>query len=130
MNIEQIISQVMELDSVKRASSWDLEKIVSLSFEVAVIVKKNSSLTKQQNLDCLIEIVKKVLDKEEISSLAQEKSTFDLLKSQVDIVLPVVFANVPHLNVPMLKFFLTCCSGSSVVEQVEKTQPVEECKKA
>lgn len=133
MDIKPIVAQVLALDSVKNASSWNTDSVLHLAFEVAVIVKQASGASKVENIATLVLVLNDVIDElkaKEIASLDQEKATvvaahYDALKATVDSVLPAVFANLPHLEVPTSwKKAFSCCAGSAVVTQVEAALPL------
>ena len=135
MDINAIVSQVLALDSVKQTTSWNTEAVLHLSFEVAVLVKQVGASSKTENIALLVKVLDGVIDElkvKESSSLDQEKSTecakkWDLLKTAVDTTVPVVFSHTLHFDVPksVSKLF-SCCSGSSVLKQVDAVLPVVE----
>jgi len=136
MDINAIVAQVLALDSVKNASSWNTDSVLHLAFEVAVIVKQAKGASKVENIATLVLVLNDVLDAlkaNEIASLDPEKAIavaahYDALKATVDNVLPAIFANLPHLDIlKSWKSLLSCCSGSAVAQQVE---PVEQVKHA
>jgi len=128
MDINAIVSQVLALDSVKQTTSWNTEAVLHLSFEVAVLVKQVGDSSKPENIALLVQVLDAVIDAlkaKESSSLDQEKSTesakkWDLLKTVVHTTVPVVFSHTSHLDVvkSVSKLF-SCCSGSSVLKQVD-----------
>ena len=127
MDINAIVAQVLALNSVKNASSWNTDSVLHLAFEVAVIVKQAKGASKVENIATLVLVLNDVLDAlkaNEIASLDPAKATevaahYDALKATVDSVLPAIFANLPHLDIlKSWKSLLSCCSGSAVAKQV------------
>ena len=133
MDINAIVSQVLALDSVKNASSWNTDSVLHLAFEVAVIVKQAKGSSKVENIASLVVVLDGVIDAlkaKEIASVDQANATvvaahYDALKATVDNVLPAIFSHLPHLDVPTSWKKALCCSGSAVAKQVEEThEPV------
>ena len=116
MDTATFVSKALELSSANvELSSWSLEKVLTLAFDVSVLVKKSGASSKEENIVLLTAVIHGVLEHfelKELASLSPETSTDDVkarwahLKMLVDVSLPLVFLHTPHLNLP--KCGMTC----------------------
>ena len=138
MELTQLVAQALTLPSAANTVSWNLDAVLKLAFEAAVLVKANGGLTKEKNVELLLQVVKGVLDKLQSGQETSSATDMDTLKAQIDSVLPVVFSHVPHVDVDVrrgltaltvrsvlsaLSLMKSCsgCSGTPVLQQVEAT---------
>jgi prolactin regulatory element-binding protein len=132
MDNKAIVEQVLAMPKVVGISldSWNVEHVVQLSLDVAVLVMKQTvSSSKETNAVLVASLVSDVLEQlksKALSSVAPEKSIavsqhFDVLKGFASGGLPVVFSYLPHLNIPF-RFrdcFSFCMRVSSAVSPDE-----------
>jgi len=127
MSVEEFITQAMNSQLVKNLETLNLETIFELSFEVAVNVGKLSS-SKQEKIDLLVRVVKKVLEELEIKnvSLSALKTSTDSWESVTEVVetlIPVVFSRLPVMDMPRsFLSFLSCVSASCVSASCVKVE--------
>jgi hypothetical protein len=127
MSVEEFITQAMNSQLVKNLETLNLETIFELSFEVAVNVGKLSS-SKQEKIDLLVRVVKKVLEELEIknvslSALKTSTDSWEAVTEVVETLIPVVFSRLHVMDMPRsFLSFLSCVSASCVSASCVKVE--------